>query len=269
MRRPALSLVIAILTACASPAESVSPSSPEVVQSADASSSADTSVSALDLLDCDGDVASTGGAGAGLAIDGGAGGATPDQALAAFLAGTPYAVPRNDYVLLGVSGDRYAYGYRAGDKVKVVVVMSPRYADVIGAAFAPDELRACPESEFGSGAQFGDGRRVWTNAETGAIITDIPGPGHCGWQSARMMHLERDGGLWKQYLRDPEGVFAGVPLMETYAEGVELPADAADSGYRSPEGDELWFTETDTAAYVVTGHGVERWPRATEPVGCT
>jgi len=64
------------------------------------------------------------------------------------------------------------------------------------------------------------------------------------------------------------GVFGDVPMLGTYAEAVELPGDAFDSGYRSPEGFELWFTESDTAAYVVTPEGVERWPRAVNPIGC-
>jgi hypothetical protein len=67
-----------------------------------------------------------------------------------------------------------------------------------------------------------------------------------------MLHVEKEGQLVKQYLRDPQGVFDIGRLLETYAEGVELPPDATDSAYRSPEGFELWFTASDRAAYVVT-----------------
>jgi hypothetical protein len=64
-------------------------------------------------------------------------------------------------------------------------------------------------------------------------------------------------------------VFTGSPsLLDTYAEGVELPEDAAFSGYRTDDGLELWFTSTDTAAYIVTPDGVERWPRADPAIGC-
>jgi hypothetical protein len=49
-------------------------------------------------------------------------------------------------------------------------------------------------------------------------------------------------------------------LFDTYAAGIALPADANDSGYRSGEL-QLWFTPADTAAYVVSPDGVERWPR--------
>jgi hypothetical protein len=114
----------------------------------------------------------------------------------------------------------------------------------------------------------GPGARVWTHETTGDILTDIEGPAHCEWQSARMLHVEEEGEPVRQYLRDPEGVFGHAAQLDAYAEGVELPSDAADSGYRSPEGYELWFTESDRAAYVVTPDGVERWPRADPPVGC-
>lgn len=223
-------------------------------------------MTALELLDCDAEPSEVGGLAEEVAVAGG--GRTPDEALETFLANAPYVIPHDGYEPLGRSGDRYAYGYRSDDEVKVVVVVSPRFGELMGAAYTADELRTCPESEFGSEAEFADDRRVWTHVETGAILTDIAGPSHCGWQSARMMHVEENGILVRQYLRDPEGVFAQVPLRDTYAEGVELPPDSSDSGYRSPEGFELWFTESDNAAYVVTPEGIERWPRPVDLIGC-
>lgn len=262
----ALSAVIAAaLCACAAspiPTTSPPPSSPEPT----ATQSAAVPLTATELLECDGEPSDVGGATDDLAFDGG--GETPDGALATFLANTLYVIPRTGYEALARSGDRYAYGYRADGAVKVVIVISPRFADLAGVAYTADELRTCPESEFGSEAEFNDDRRVWTHLETGAILTDIPGPQHCGWQSARIMHVEENGALVKQYLRDPDGVFDQIPLLDSYAEGVELPANATDSGYRSPEGFELWFTKADTAAYVVTSDGVERWPRPADIIGC-
>lgn len=241
----------------------------EPTEAASVSPTPPIDLTATELLECDGPVDSLGGAGEALTLDIGVGGSTPDEALAAFLEATPFVVPRAGYGPLATSGDRYAYGFRADGEVKVVVVVSPRHADLIGEAFATDELRACSESEFGGTAVFGDGRRVWTHLETGEILTDIPGPSHCEWQSARMLHVTHDDGSFTQYLRDPEGVFDFVRLLEDYAEGIELPDDASDSGYRTNEGLELWLTDLDTAAYVVTSDGVERWPRAEEPIGCS
>lgn len=139
-----------------------------------------------------------------------------------------------------------------------------------GASFTIEEMRTCDPSEYGAMVDLGPHQRVWAHEETGEVLTDIAGPGHCGWESARMLHLSNeDGTLAKQYLRDPLGVFDDVPaLLDTYAEGVELLADATFSGYQTVDGLELWFTPDDRAAYVVTPDGVERWPRADEPIGC-
>ena len=269
--RIATVFLIVVLASCADPPPepSESPASQEPTVAASVSPSTSVTLTATDLLECDGPVDALGGSGEALASDIGVGGPTPDEALEAFLAATPFVVPLSGYEPLATSGDRYAYGYRADGEVKVVVVFSPRHADLVGETYATDELRACAESEFGEAADLGDGTRVWTHAETGAIITDIAGPAHCEWQTARMLHVEHDDGSVTQYLRDPEGVFDRARLEDDYAEGVELPEDAFDSAYRSADGFEIWFTESDTAIYVVTPGGTERWPRAIEPIGCS
>jgi hypothetical protein len=236
---------------------------------APAEASAETAPTAIDLLECDGARSSIGGVGHEMASEGGGGGATPDDALAAFLASSLFVMPSGPYDPIGSTGDRVAYGFRAGSEVKVVVVVSTRFAADIGAAFVIDELRMCDESEFGSEAVFLDGRRAWTHIDTGAILTDIIGPGHCGWESARIMHVGTPGADWRQYVRDPEGVLR-VPLRETYSSDADgLPDDATDSGYRTADGAELWFTDSDRAAYVVLGDTIERWPRAVEIFGCS
>lgn len=208
----------------------------------------------------------------GLANDFGvdAGGATADEAFEAWIAASPFPLPRSGYRPLGSVGDRWVYTYDVDGDTKVVVVISPRFGRDLGLAFAIDEMRTCDPSEYGAAVDLGPGRRAWVHAATGELLTDIEGPSHCDWQSARMLHVtDEQGTLARQYVRDPEGVFADVPgLLDDYAEGVQLPADAIDSGYRTQDGLELWFTETDTAAYVVTPEGVERWPRADPPIGC-
>ncbi|MGH2358366.1 MAG: hypothetical protein ACRDGJ_10200, partial [Candidatus Limnocylindria bacterium] len=132
-----------------------------------------------------------------------------------------------------------------------------------------DELRTCALAEFGREVDLGPKYRIWAHEETGMILTDIVGPAHCNWQSASLLHLENpDGTFAKQYVRDPEGVLPVASLIETYAEGVAMPDDATFSGYATDDGLELWFTPDDEAAYVVTQNGVERWPRAEEPILC-
>lgn len=225
-----------------------------------------TPESASDLLECDGPPSEMGGRANEFGPDGA--GDTADQAFAAWVEANPFAVPRSGYASLGSTGDRTVYTYDVEGATKVVVVISPRFGELVSAPFTIEEMRTCDPSEYGAGVDLGDTRRAWVHEDTGALLIDIAGPGHCGWESARMMHVEEGGVPVKQYLRDPNGVFDQARLLDTYAEGVELPDDASDSAYRSPEGWELWFTESDTAAFVVTPEGVERWPRPSELIGC-
>jgi hypothetical protein len=257
------------LAACAAPSpSSAPPATPTIRPTASAGapqSATDEPETAADLLECDGEVSATGGRADEFGPNGG--GVTPNAAFDAFLASPIFPIPLSGYAELGSVGDRAVYGFEHDGELKVVIVVSRRFGEMVGTPFTVEELRMCELEELGP-ADFGPGRRVWISEATGRIVTDIQGPEHCEWQSARMLHVEEDGVLIGQYLRDPEGVFGNAGLLETYDEGVELPDDATDSGYRSPEGFELWFTASDRAAYVVTPDGVERWPRAEEPIGC-
>ena len=224
--------------------------------------------SATDLLDCDGPVSEMGG----YADDFGPVGAGPtaDEAFESWRETNFFTIPRDGYELLGRSGDRSVYTYSSAGRIKVVVVMSPRFNEFVGGeGFTVEELRTCDPTEYGGEVDMGEATTVWTHEATGLILTDIRGPEHCGWQTGRMLHVpEPDGSLGRQYLRDPMGVFRNPGLLETYDEDVELPADASPSGYRTDDGRELWFTESDRAVYVVTPDGVERWPRSDPPTGC-
>ena len=224
--------------------------------------------SATDLLECVGPVSPMGGRAD--EFGGSTARGTAEQALESFVMESFFTIPRSGYSRLGAVGDRTVFTYGADGKTKVVVVVSTRFSDPARGGITVEELRSCDPAEFGGVVDLGPEQRAWTNLDTGMILIDIVGSQRCGWQSARMLHVNHpDGSFWKQYLRDPQGVFGDARLLETYAEGVEVPQDASDSGYRSPEGYELWFTESDIAAYVVTPDGIERWPRAVDGVGCT
>jgi hypothetical protein len=261
---------IGVLLAGCAASPSTTPSASDAIPSTPQATSVDASPTAraetaADLLECDGPVSSVGGRADDFGPD--TGGDTRDEAFEAFIAGGLFGTPVSGYRSLGeVAPDRWVYAFDRDGEIKIVIVVSGRFGEMVGAPYTVEEIRMCETAEFGA-ADFGEGRRTWVHEVTGNILTDIPGPSHCEWQSARMLHVE-DGQLVKQYLRDPQGVFDVGRLLETYAEGVELPPDATDSGYRSTEGFELWFTASDRAAYVVTPDGVERWPRAEEPIGC-
>lgn len=243
MKLTAALVAALMLVACGNPPSPTGgpTASPDPTHEPLGTSLADTSPvpGPVDMLECDGPASEVGGAGEEISMQV-AGGDTPQEALEAFLASSPWVIPRAGYEPMAQAGDRYAYAFSVDDEVKVVVVVSSRFAHLIDAAFAADELRSCASGEFGADADFGDGRRAWIEPETGHVIHDIAGPSHCDWQTARLMHLQHpDGSLDRQYVRDPNGVLSGWPLLDGYAEGVELPDDATDSGYRSPEGFEL------------------------------
>lgn len=256
-----IAIVAFVLAGCAAPTPSETPMPSDPFAGAE---------SAADLLDCDGPMSDIGGRSDG-GFGGEATGSTPHEAFRAWLTGNPFAVPKSDYRKLGSAGDRHVYVFEANGRIKVVLVFEPTFGELRGGTpFVISELRTCAPSEWGAQVDLGDGRTIWEHDETGRILTDIVGPGHCDWQSTRILHLEHeDGTLDRQYVRDPLGVFNGVPgFLDSYAEGVELPDEATFSGFRTAKGDELWFTPDDRAAYVVTTEGVERWPRHAEGIGC-
>ena len=108
------------------------------------------------------------------------------------------------------------------------------------------------------------------------VIHTIEGPDHCGWTSVTMLHLgwplgtETDGGSFRQYLRDPDGVLADQ-VRAAYEAGAALPPDAQPSGYRIGDW-ELWTSASDDgrAVYLAnaTTGSIERWGRARPPALC-
>jgi hypothetical protein len=263
--------LVALLSACAAPSSSATDAlpSPTALASRLATATAEpVAESAEDLLDCDGPPSPMGGFADDFGPDGI--GDSPDEAFRSFLEVGFFEIPRSGYEYLGAVGTRHVYTYEADGHTKVVVVISGRFSELVGGApFTIEELRTCDPSEYGGSVDLGPDRRVWTHETTGEILTDLAGPGHCGWQSARMLHISTPDGLSaKQYVRDPDNVFEGRGFLAGYAEDVDLPDDATFSGYRTDDGLELWFTPDDVAAYVVTADGVERWPRVDPPAGC-
>ena len=265
------------LSACGKPAEltaSTMPSFPAIVTSAatpspSASASVEPSrMAAVDAASAVLECTDAAGEWGGFADDFGpsGGGATADEALEAELAATQFAIPRAGYERREWAGPGVLYVYEVSGRVKVAIVISGRFGHMVDAPFAIQEMRACDAAEFGPDAELIVTTRVWSNADR-EIVTDIQGPEHCGWQTARLLHIDNADGSFRQYVRDPLGVMGPFGLLSDYASGVGLPADAEFSGYTSGEL-ELWFVPDDHAAYVVTPDGTERWPRADPPTGC-
>jgi hypothetical protein len=118
---------------------------------------------------------------------------------------------------------------------------------------------------------------TWTRSGRpvdGRELNSIAGPEHCRWERAVLMHLgwplgtvSRDATEIRQFVRDPDGV-VDERLRDRLATGIDLPADARDTGYRNG-GLQVWLSPSrpDTA-YLRAGDDVEGWPRADRVLAC-
>ena len=113
---------------------------------------------------------------------------------------------------------------------------------------------------------------VWTRngqAVKPEELGTIAASGHCGWESATLLHigwpvgtLSTSSAEARQYIRDPRGVMR-ARLRGSLDLHATLPSDARPTGYMygsiqifvSP-------TDQDDAIYVVGPLATERWPRS-------
>jgi hypothetical protein len=195
-------------------------------------------------------------------------GATPEEALTNILIDYR-SLPSTGWTRPFIDGRWAVQRYLVNDRVKVHVVSTNLFPD------APTEtrwqvvgLRACDPSEFdivdiGNGAP-----TVWRDAADVPVRTEVvvssPGPGHCGWQRTVFLTLGPDKA---QYFRDPHGDLAEYSVVP-FDPDANLPADAVDTGFHTDEW-HLYTIPSGRAVFIRTKDGtVERWPRATEPIGC-
>ncbi|MDQ3690767.1 MAG: hypothetical protein M3406_12195, partial [Chloroflexota bacterium] len=156
--------VALLIVGCSTPvgsgsqSDAMTPSASSTV-SAPASLSPGAPESATDLLDCDGPVSPMGGRADEFGPNGA--GSTPDEAFAEWMEINPFTVPRSGYRSLGSIGDRSVYAYETGGRIKVIVVISPRFSALVGgAAFTIEEMRTCDPSEYGATVDMGPHQRV-------------------------------------------------------------------------------------------------------------
>jgi hypothetical protein len=109
-------------------------------------------------------------------------------------------------------------------------------------------------------ASCGVGAQVWTGPD--GTVTAEPGSRHCGTESALFLVLGD-----KQYVFDPGSTIEHRFLVSKPEQDAELPADAVDTGLRRSAA-HLWLAADGNAPYVVAGDTVQKWPRATQRLGC-
>ena len=114
--------------------------------------------------------------------------------------------------------------------------------------------------------------------DAGNVLNVYRGAEHCQWESVTFMNigwpvgtLSNAQGDWRQYVRDPQGLFDDGALHVGYLSDTSLPSDATDTGYHRGAW-RLWVSpsQADDAVFVVNADtgAVERWGRATPPILC-
>ena len=223
-------------------------------------------------LECDGPVYNGGGgdyADSGLeSVQDDAGSAfanwTDEEGWTASLPG-----PDDGYVVERVEGDRVLLSYDVDGLTKVAVIAADGikdWNDDVGWGVEswgqcdPAELPAAVTDELGLTVwQDGEGRRVPIGR-----LSSAAGPEHCDWQDIVFLHLGDD-----TFLRDTDGELRDF-LRTTYSDSAALPRHAKDTGFEH-DGRRLWLAADGSAAYLVAvedAGDVERWPAASEPIGC-
>lgn len=105
------------------------------------------------------------------------------------------------------------------------------------------------------------------------VVAERPGPEHCGWERSRVLILGQPLGApytspddEVTFVRDPDGVYDRPDLTAGFEPRATLPDDALDSGYRRDDL-ALWHLPGDQSAiWLVSPDGVERWPVGELPV---
>jgi hypothetical protein len=120
--------------------------------------------------------------------------------------------------------------------------------------------------------------RPWTTADECLVridvLADLPGPAHCGYQSARVIITGKPVGTEyggpgnsAEYVRDPENVFGDATTAAAFDPDAELPEGAVDTVRQGAT--ELWVDPSDgSGIYLVSGGSVERWPLDPTPTLC-
>ncbi|MEP7054254.1 MAG: hypothetical protein ABI912_03310 [Actinomycetota bacterium] len=194
------------------------------------------------------------------------GGDDSQSALEDFLTSPGFRLPRSGYRVEREEPGRVLFSYDVAGKTKVAIVVSDAERPGFERGWHVESFADCNPAEWPEAVSAEVGVQVWTDANGDRVPTTIiessQGPEHCNWQTATFLYLDK-----QSFIRDPEGVLSGTKFRTTFDPDTTLPADATNTGYRL--GDRaLWLAVDKTAAYVVTGNKVERWPAPTEQVGC-
>lgn len=194
------------------------------------------------------------------------GGDDSKDALEDFLKSPGFGLPRRGYRVERQEPGRVLFSYDVAGKTKVAIIVSNAERPGFERRWHVESFADCNPAELPEAVSAEVGVQVWTDRNGVRVPTTViesrQGPEHCNWQTATFLYLDK-----QSFIRDSEGVLSGTTFRAMFDADTTLPADATDTGYRL--GDRaLWLAADKTAAYVVSGNKVERWPAPREQVGC-
>ena len=168
--------------------------------------------------------------------------------------------------------DRVLYTYEVDRRVKQAYIVHRGPAVDGKTGWYVESWARCDWAEFPPALVEEMGLQVWSDRSGRRVPTSrlvsSAGPEHCDWQDMTFLSLDGgslDGG--QSYVAHPHPELYPDWFRVAYAEGVELPADATDTGYER-DGRHLWLAKDRSRAFVGTEESVDVWPAQTQPLGC-
>lgn len=169
--------------------------------------------------------------------------------------------------------DRVLFTYAAGGRTlqAVVVHRGPAApgtgAGTDGIAWWVESSARCDVVEYPDGLAESRGVEVWTDTAgrriSSQVISSWTSDGDCLTRGTRILEL----GNARERLYLAHGEAYPDATEEPFQQGVALPGDAVDSGYRH-DAERLWFSRDLRRAYVGGPAEVDVWPLGTDVPGC-
>ncbi len=207
-------------------------------------------------LECDWEVMSGGRA----ETWGDAGGDTPEEGLEFYFEMDQPSLPQTGYRIEREAQGRVLFSYDVKGRTKIAVVVAKDQPDRPG--WGPETTAHCDVAELPESITDDRGEEIWRDRAgrrvPTAFVSSSKGAEHCDWQKAHFLGLD-SGKKRSLYARDPEKVLPEEMLTSPYDGDADMPPDAKDTGYHLDDW-RLWRTPDNSAVYVRTSDGVERWP---------
>jgi hypothetical protein len=190
-----------------------------------------------------------------------------------------WVVPTTGYRVERSDDDRVLFSYDVDGRTRAAFIAADGVEDwKHHTGWGIEAWAQCDPAEFPASVTDHFWMDVWADGSGARVpvttVESFAGAAHCDWQDITFLRLGEDPrGIARdrveEYVRDTTGELGRV-LEGEFSDHARLPDDATDTGWRH-DGRELWLVPDKSAAYLVSlddQADVERWPAATQPIGC-